>query len=485
MGTNALERKLGVSFNIGWLFPCVGFGSFIFTADTINAPVLLSSNNLATFINMGLSVILLALLIWWASRKDWDNRWSLSAVIVSAACIALYYLLSLFFPEMLQYPALMVIAETACALGRAVLSFFWMVAILPLGSRRVCCLFTLSLCVFIVFCLLIVLFKENASRVLLVILPVLSAFCLQAFYRKRSTYFDISDPRKDEIAIQSREYLSDRANRFVYALGILVPLLCGATVLAIVHQSWPAAMESSQLLSAQMGILIGAVVMAVLQLVLVLFFRASANVMFASIIVPLFLVDMLFVSVSAPGWITAYYALFLLVEKSLIAFAVYSSYMFKIGKNWMGPWCFAFLAFYLGNFLGMAISRLVPTEQPALLLIVIVTLYVASVCVASLYFGTKTTKSYESHLAGGFDGENRFRAAINKIAESYGLTTREREILFELGKGRNAAYIAERLVISPQTAKMHQKNIYGKMDVHSQQDLIRLIDQAIEDDNGD
>ncbi|MDR1185803.1 MAG: LuxR C-terminal-related transcriptional regulator [Coriobacteriales bacterium] len=37
------------------------------------------------------------------------------------------------------------------------------------------------------------------------------------------------------------------------------------------------------------------------------------------------------------------------------------------------------------------------------------------------------------------------------------------------------------MVISPLTAKTHQKNIYAKMQVHSQQELISLIEDAIDE----
>ena len=482
MGKDDLKSKLGVSIDSGWILPCLGFGSFLFVADSVNAPVLLANDSMVSYLSMLLSVVLLVALVRYAVKRSWDNRWNLPAIVVSTLCISLYYVIALFFPVVMQQPVLMAVIEVLSVFGRAGLSFFWMVAILPLGSRRVCLFLTLSICVFAFFCLLIVFFKDDAARVLPILLPLLSAVCLHTFYRKREEVFELANPAKDEISVQSQEYLGDRANRYVYTLGILVPLICGSAVLAIVHQMGPSgSMEFYQLFSAQMGLLVGAIVMALLQLILVRFFWASTNVMFASVVVPLFLVDMLFISVSEPGMVAVYYALLLLVEKSLIAFGVYSTYMFRIGKNWIAPWCFAFLGFYLGNFIGMSISRFFNLGNPMLFLLIVVTFYVASICVASLYFGVRITRAYEGRLVGGFGEASRFRSVIDELAASYGLTSRETEILAELGRGRNAAYIAERLTISPQTAKMHQKNIYAKMDLHSQQDLIKLIDQAIED----
>lgn len=70
-------------------------------------------------------------------------------------------------------------------------------------------------------------------------------------------------------------------------------------------------------------------------------------------------------------------------------------------------------------------------------------------------------------------------AACERIADEYALTPREREVLDILARGRTASYIAEELVISQDTAKSHIKNIYRKIDVHTQQELLTLIETAV------
>ncbi|WP_241156635.1 MULTISPECIES: helix-turn-helix transcriptional regulator [unclassified Adlercreutzia] len=42
--------------------------------------------------------------------------------------------------------------------------------------------------------------------------------------------------------------------------------------------------------------------------------------------------------------------------------------------------------------------------------------------------------------------------------------------------GRNAKYVGERLYISEHTVRSHIYRIYQKMDVHSQQELLDVID---------
>ncbi|WP_449132491.1 LuxR C-terminal-related transcriptional regulator [Senegalimassilia anaerobia] len=72
----------------------------------------------------------------------------------------------------------------------------------------------------------------------------------------------------------------------------------------------------------------------------------------------------------------------------------------------------------------------------------------------------------------------RFRGKCETVANTFLLSRRETEILFFLAKGHNAAYIQEKLYISEGTAKTHIRHIYRKCDVHSQQDLMRMVENA-------
>ncbi|MDR2672730.1 MAG: helix-turn-helix transcriptional regulator [Coriobacteriales bacterium] len=65
-----------------------------------------------------------------------------------------------------------------------------------------------------------------------------------------------------------------------------------------------------------------------------------------------------------------------------------------------------------------------------------------------------------------------------QIAEYYGLSSRQSEVLNLLSKGRNTVYVSEKLVISHYTAKAHIYNIYQKIGIHSRQELLDLIEQV-------
>lgn len=75
-------------------------------------------------------------------------------------------------------------------------------------------------------------------------------------------------------------------------------------------------------------------------------------------------------------------------------------------------------------------------------------------------------------------GGGRFRGKCETVANTFLLSRRETEILFFLAKGHNAAYTQEKLYISEGTAKTHIRHIYRKCDVHNQQDLMRMVEDA-------
>ena len=62
------------------------------------------------------------------------------------------------------------------------------------------------------------------------------------------------------------------------------------------------------------------------------------------------------------------------------------------------------------------------------------------------------------------------------VANTYLLSRREAEVCFLLARGHNSSYIQEKLFISEGTAKTHTRHIYRKLDIHSQEELIRLVE---------
>ena len=74
----------------------------------------------------------------------------------------------------------------------------------------------------------------------------------------------------------------------------------------------------------------------------------------------------------------------------------------------------------------------------------------------------------------------RFQRRCKIAAEIYGLTPRETEIMILAAKGRTGARIQEELFLSRGTVTTHLRHIYQKMDVHSKQELLDVIERVSE-----
>lgn len=69
-----------------------------------------------------------------------------------------------------------------------------------------------------------------------------------------------------------------------------------------------------------------------------------------------------------------------------------------------------------------------------------------------------------------------FRDALDQIAAEANLTATEGTILGLIARGHNAESVRKTLLVSVNTAKTHIRNIYAKLGVHSQQELIALVE---------
>ena len=72
----------------------------------------------------------------------------------------------------------------------------------------------------------------------------------------------------------------------------------------------------------------------------------------------------------------------------------------------------------------------------------------------------------------------RFRQRCEIVANTYLLSRRESEVMYCLARGYKSSHIQQQLYISEGTAKTHIRHIYRKLNIHSQQDLIHLIDEV-------
>lgn len=88
--------------------------------------------------------------------------------------------------------------------------------------------------------------------------------------------------------------------------------------------------------------------------------------------------------------------------------------------------------------------------------------------------GAATPRHDAQQPSNGFD---QLPYTCHLIAVEYDLTRREEEILQLLVRGRTASRIAETLCITTATTRTHLRNIYAKLGVHSQQDILDMYEE--------
>lgn len=97
----------------------------------------------------------------------------------------------------------------------------------------------------------------------------------------------------------------------------------------------------------------------------------------------------------------------------------------------------------------------------------------------------ETTMAGENNGAGRTSTvANSYAAEIGSMVErrtalaaSFGLSNRETEIFLLLAQGRSRPYIRDTLYLSKNTVATHIRHIYEKLGIHSQQELIDLVEE--------
>ncbi|SDG09668.1 regulatory protein, luxR family [Limimonas halophila] len=85
--------------------------------------------------------------------------------------------------------------------------------------------------------------------------------------------------------------------------------------------------------------------------------------------------------------------------------------------------------------------------------------------------------SYQ-HQPTNADIEQSRERAIAQLRETYGLTRQEARIGTLVGEGHVIRDAARDLGIQESTARWHLKNVFSKLDIHRQVELVRLIMHA-------
>lgn len=105
---------------------------------------------------------------------------------------------------------------------------------------------------------------------------------------------------------------------------------------------------------------------------------------------------------------------------------------------------------------------------------------------SSLGAGGTGVDAVREELSGGDTSlrEGRYddalKMACERIAGRYLLSQRQTEVLYLLARGHTAGYVQDKLCISLSTAKSHIYNIYKKLNIHKQHELLSMVEEEME-----
>lgn len=96
------------------------------------------------------------------------------------------------------------------------------------------------------------------------------------------------------------------------------------------------------------------------------------------------------------------------------------------------------------------------------------------------FFRTETELLQDAEPGKNYDAfrsvMGEWEEVCDRLSERYGLSARESEIFLLLSRGRDRQYIHAVLYIAPSTVRTHTYNLYQKMGIHSQQQLIDIVE---------
>lgn len=144
-------------------------------------------------------------------------------------------------------------------------------------------------------------------------------------------------------------------------------------------------------------------------------------------------------------------------------------------------WGMITLGVLLGSIAGEAICQLAPFAPQTLSLIALLATlailisYMFVFRESDLIALTKPDDETDKQ-ASEIGHRRRFQDRCREAAVEYGLSPKETEIMILFAKGRSSARIQEELYLSRGTVTTHLRHIYQKMDVHSKQEFLDVIE---------
>lgn len=389
-------------------------------------------------------------------------------------------------------PETHLLANAIQHMGETLLLLCWVEVLLPLPSRAFATLTTLAMLVLSLANGLSGLLKQSAVLALIAFIPLLSIACLYWFKDKHES-FDTALSETvlhrtvngvDAALLPSEDTAIAKRNTILL---FFVPLVGYPFVFGHIHYAWiPFQDENQTSLAIQIGAAVGTALGALLLLVLIAHFWGRRKIdLYSLIILPVVGITLYLTSVLNESWVFLYVIPLNICQKTVLFLAMLTPYLIPSKKSPLTTWCTAFFLYTFGKALSTLMSSELESNLYVLFVIVFVVALITSSIAGAMLDDSAAARKDQNEPKNAEERskkdsedpseEEMLASTCRDIARAYCLTRRESEIFELLAQGMTAGSIAEELVISTSTAKTHMRNIYQKMGIHTQNELLLLV----------
>ena len=396
------------------------------------------------------------------------------------------------------------LASVVQHVGELLLLLCWAEVLIPLPGRFFAAITALSMLALGLLNGLSSLFKQNAVLTLIALVPLLSMACLYWFKDKRESFDTMPSPKTScrriagiDAAMLPCENAS--GGRRSAILLFLAPLVGYPFIFGHVHYAWVPFQDGNQVsLAIQLAAAAGTVLAAGLLLMLITRFWGRRKIdLYNLLILPFVGITLYLTGILHDQWVFLYVIPLNICQKMALFLAMLTPYLIPPRKSPLSTWCVALFLYTLGKALSTSVSSELDGELYTVFVMVFIVLLAAASVAGVIVDDGAVARSKDaegrneptghSHSASSDSGsaaaerieplpeEASSVNTLEDVALKYRLTRREGEILALLAQGMTAAHIAEELVVSTSTAKTHMRNIYQKLGVHTQSELLLLV----------
>lgn len=356
----------------------------------------------------------------------------------------------------------------------------WGERLVALGARRAAYAFAAACVLSGVLTLGLALFASDVARVLLGLLPLVAGG-LFAMYRPRVAAGEGSDALDRPLP----RFACASAKDKVVAVGLVVlPLICRGPMVS--SQSTWMTLQGDAAMAALIQVAIGCGIVAagfIALLVIRRVWNRSFILVYELFVLPVTFVSFYTAQASADLW----FLHMLIVDstyKITLFYLMMTPFLFPgrlPGAVASTPLIGSFSFMIAARALFSGLQSMLPASVYAGLTVTVV---LASFAGGGVLAFLVMQRQANRHEAAQAEAVEAARAGVEErcaaAAERFDLTPREQEILVLLAQNYRAPYIAEKLVVSQSTVKTHMRNLYGKMGVHSQAELLLRLEQEAE-----